>query len=115
MGWVYYANYLYYFEVGRSDLIRSLWKSYREMEADGIILPVVESHCRYVEGARYEDELEITSVLSAPGPARIRFDYEIRRVDCENLLVEGYTIHCFVNKSGRPMRMPDDLVRALVI
>jgi acyl-CoA thioester hydrolase len=114
MGWVYYANYLYYFEVGRSDLIRSLWKSYREMEADGIILPVVESHCRYVKGARYEDELEITSVFSAPGPARIRFDYEIRRVDCENLLVEGYTIHCFVNKSGRPMRMPDDLVRALL-
>lgn len=113
MGWVYYANYLYYFEVGRSDLIRSLWKSYREMEEDGVILPVVESHCRYIEGARYDDELEIHSTLTVPGSARIRFDYEIRRADSEALIVQGYTLHCFVNRTARPIRMPAELLKAL--
>ena len=59
MGVVYYANYLVWFEVGRTDLLRHSGWSYREMEADGFALPVIEAHCAYRRPARYDDELEI--------------------------------------------------------
>jgi acyl-CoA thioester hydrolase len=59
MGVVYYANYLVWFEVGRADLLRSLGWTYREMETDGISLPVIEAHCEYLRPARYDDEIEV--------------------------------------------------------
>ncbi|MBL0062864.1 MAG: hypothetical protein IPP40_15605 [bacterium] len=62
MGWVYYACYLHYFEVARSELIRGIWKSYRKIEEDGLRLPVIEAGCKYVSGAQYEDELDVETV-----------------------------------------------------
>src|SRR3954468_12248426 len=59
MGVVYYANYLVWFEVGRTDWLRATGMTYREMETDGIQLPVIEAHCEYRQGARYEDDVEI--------------------------------------------------------
>ena len=64
MGIVYYANYLVWFEVGRTDLLRLTGWSYREMEADGFALPVVEAHCDYRQSAKYDDELETVGVSS---------------------------------------------------
>ena len=59
MGVVYYANYFVWFEVARADLLRSLGWTYREMEAAGVALPVIEAHCQYQRGARYDDELDV--------------------------------------------------------
>ena len=59
MGVVYYANYLVWFEVGRTEWLRETGWSYREMEADGIALPVIEAQCEYRQPARYDDEIEI--------------------------------------------------------
>ncbi len=79
MGVVYYANYLVWFEVGRTDLLRLAGWSYREMEADGFALPVVEAHCDYRQSARYDDELEIVTTGAIVSPVRVRFDYQVVR------------------------------------
>lgn len=106
MGWVYYACYLNYFEVSRSDLIRTLWKSYRKIEEDdGLKLPVIEASCKYISGARYEDEIDITAKLSVAG-VTLHFEYEVRLAETQALLAIGFTKHCFIDASGKPTRPP---------
>ena len=73
MGVVYYANYLVWFEVGRTDLLRESGWNYREMETEGFGLPVIEAHCIYRESAKYDDEIEIRR-RHAQCAARIAFD-----------------------------------------
>jgi acyl-CoA thioester hydrolase len=107
MGVVYYANYLIWFEVGRTDWLRETGWSYREMEADGIQLPVIEAHCEYRQGARYDDEIEIRTQAKKLSPVRVQFDYEaIRRADGA-LLATGHTVHATIDRNGRPVRIPD--------
>ena len=109
MGWVYYATYLCYFEVGRTELIRESWKPYREIEQQGIRLPVVESGCRYVSGARYDDELEIRTHMTLPSAYRVRFDYEIRRIGDNQEIASGFTEHCFLAVDDKLVRAPQEL------
>jgi len=109
MGWVYYANYLNYFEVGRTELIRHVWNSSRELEDAGMVLPAGESYCRYLRGARYDDELRIRTRLTIPSGARVRFDYRVTRGENEEPLAEGYTIHCVVSPDGKPRPVPREL------
>ena len=97
MGWVYYATYLCYFEVGRTELIREAWRPYRQIEEEGFRLPVVEANCRYISGARYDDELEIRTRLLLPSAFRVRFDYEIRHLPDEREIARGFTEHCFLS------------------
>jgi acyl-CoA thioester hydrolase len=111
MGIVYYANYLVWFEVGRAEWLRENGWSYREMEADGISLPVIEAHCEYRQPARYDDEIEIRTAAHVLTPVRIRFDYEARRVADESLAATGYTIHAALGANGRPRRLPDRALR----
>lgn len=108
MGVVYYANYLVWFEVGRTDLLRSSGWSYREMEAEGFSLPVVEAHCEYRASARYDDDLEIRTTGTLLSPVRLRFDYQVVRVgDQTAALAAGHTVHATLDASGRPRRLPD--------
>src|SRR5688572_19084051 len=79
MGIVYYANYFIWFEVGRTDLLRSGGWSYKEMEVDGYSLPVVEAHSEYRQSARYDDDLEIRTRGALLSPVRVRFDYAVVR------------------------------------
>jgi acyl-CoA thioester hydrolase len=107
MGVVYYANYLIWFEVGRTDWLRETGWTYREMEADGIQLPVIEAHCEYRQGARYDDDIEIRTRARKLSPVRLQFDYEaIRRADGV-LLATGHTVHATIDRDGRPVRMPN--------
>lgn len=111
MGWVYYACYFHYFEVARSELIREVWKSYRRIEdEEGMRLPVIETGCSYISGAKYEDELEIDTELRTCG-ARVRFDYLVRQSSNNALVARGYTEHCFADHNGRPKRMPPAFLR----
>jgi acyl-CoA thioester hydrolase len=111
MGVVYYANYLIWFEVGRTDLLRQTGETYREMEEnERIFLPVVEAHCRYHLPARYDDVIEIRTRVSIPSPARLRFDYDLSRVPDGALLAQGVTVHAAVTEDGRPRRMPKRLL-----
>jgi acyl-CoA thioester hydrolase len=107
MGIVYYANYLIWFEIGRTDWLRHTGSTYRSMEEDGIQLPVIEAHCEYRQGARYDDEVEIRTSARRLSPVRVQFDYEAVRRPDGAVLATGHTVHATIDRSGRPVRMPD--------
>jgi len=112
MGVVYYANYFVWFEVGRTDLLRSAGWSYREMEADGYTLPVIDAQCAYRESAKYDDELEVRTTGSLMSPVRLQFTYEVVRPADRKTLATGSTVHATLDRAGRPCRVPER-VRAL--
>jgi acyl-CoA thioester hydrolase len=107
MGVVYYANYFVWFEVGRTDWLRGSGWTYREMEAAGVSLPVVEAHCQYRQPAKYDDELEIRTTGSMASPIRLQFGYEIVRSADGVALATGRTVHASLDRDGRPCRLPD--------
>ena len=108
MGVVYYANYLVWFEVGRTEWLRRTGWSYRAMEREGgIQLPVIEAHCQYRQPARYDDEVDIAATATLLTPVRVRFDYRLTRAGDDLLLAEGHTVHAAVDGNGRPCRLPD--------
>jgi acyl-CoA thioester hydrolase len=107
MGIVYYANYLVWFEVGRTDLLRGAGWSYREMEADGYKLPVLEAGCVYRQPARYDDEIEVRTTGTLVSPVRLKFTYDVVRKADEAQLATGHTIHAAIDRGGRPCRLPD--------
>ncbi len=105
MGVIYHGNYYTWFEVGRSNFFRSLGYTYKRLESEGIILPVVESSCKYIKPALYDEEVLIrTSVASQKG-VRLEFKYEVLRREDEALLAEGRTLHAFVGKDMKPIRI----------
>ena len=106
MGVVYYANYLVWFEVGRCDLLRHLGSSYRELEAEGVHLPVIEACCEYLQPTRYDDELAITTTGRLLSPARVAFDYVVSRVADGVVAATGRTVHASVKAGGRACRLP---------
>lgn len=114
MGVVYYANYLVWFEVGRTDLLRGAGWSYREMEADGYMLPVLEANCVYRQPARYDDELDVKTTGALVSPVRVKFLYDLVRPADDVLLATRFTVHASLDRSGRPRRLPDR-VRELLI
>jgi acyl-CoA thioester hydrolase len=107
MGIVYYANYLVWFEVARTDWLREKGWSYREMESEGFSLPVLEAHCVYQQPARYDDDLEVRATGELLSPARVRFAYAIARPADSTNLAAGHTIHAAVDRDGRPCRLPE--------
>jgi len=111
---VYYGKYFEYFEQGRSDFLRYLGLPYGELERQGILLPVIEAFAKYKRSARYDDLLEVaTRIPEIPG-ARIRIEYSIVRKGKTEVLVDGYTVHSFVNAdSGRPTRAPEMLLSVM--
>jgi acyl-CoA thioester hydrolase len=106
MGVVYYANYFVWFEVGRTDLLRTLGWSYNEMEKAGITLPVIEAHCEYLRPAR-DDELEVRTEGRLLSPIRMEFRYEVHRIADATIAASGRTVHASLDPNGKPRRLPD--------
>jgi acyl-CoA thioester hydrolase len=104
MGLVYYGNYLTWFEMGRTELLRAAGLAYKTVEERGVYLPVLEACCRYHRSARYDDLLAITTRVGAQAGATLRFEYQISRGD--EVLATGHTVHSYVNTAGRPIRPP---------
>lgn len=107
MGVVYYANYLVWFEVARTDLLRSLGWTYREMEAEGVFLPVIESHCEYRRPARYDDEIEIRTEGRLCSQVRMEFVYDVVLKSTDVVAAAGCTLHAALGRDGRPCRLPE--------
>lgn len=107
MGVVYYANFLVWFEVARADLLRSLGWTYREMEAAGVSLPVIEAHCEYKQPARYDDEIDVRTEGRMVSGIRMKFSYTVVRRADGAVAAEGYTVHAAVDTAGRPCRLPE--------
>ncbi len=111
MGVVYYANYLRYFEGARAAYWRALGRSYKDLEAAGVALPVVEAHCHYKRPARYEDLLEVDVEIGEVRSASLRFVYAVYRGS--ELIAEGSTRHAVIGMDGRPRAIPD-VMRSLI-
>jgi acyl-CoA thioester hydrolase len=107
MGVVYYANYFVWFEIGRCELLRTIGRSYRELEAEGVGLPVIEAHCEYKSPARYDDALQVKTTGKLLSPARVEFAYEISRPCDATVNATGRTVHAAIDTKGRPCRLPD--------
>jgi len=107
MGVVYYANYLSWFERGRTEFFRELELPYAEIAQQGIVTPVSEVYCKYHRPARYDDILLIKTSVSSFKRVTIVFDYEILRKSDSTLLVSGYTKHGFVDLEGKIVRIPE--------
>ena len=113
MGYVYYANYLRWFEIGRTELFRAWGVTYREIEAQGIFLPVSEAHCKYLQPVGYDDRLIIETRLDLSIKAGMKFDYRILDESSEAPIATGFTRHPCVDKNGRVGR-PPKFIRNLV-
>jgi len=112
-GVVYYANYLRYFEQGRTELMREHVMPYSELEAQDIIMPVVECQARYKASARYDDLLVIETSVGLVKPVSCRFDYRVVRESDSKLLVQGYTVNAAVDRKGKLVRFPKELLSGL--
>ncbi len=116
-GVVYYANYLRYFERGRTEYMRDLVQmTYREIESLGLVLPVIECYSRYKASAAYDDLLSIDTSLAEVKNVSCRFNYRIFRDEPDGtrtLLAKGYTVHASVNRAGKLTRLPDQLLAKL--
>lgn len=103
MGVVYYGNYFTWFEVGRNEFFRKLGFPCGELEERGVLLPVIETGCKYIDSAKFDDEVIIKTKLSELKGVRLKLDYKIFRKIGNTLLVEGFTKHAFVDKEMKPI------------
>lgn len=109
---VYYARYLDYFEVARTELLRAIGLPYRSLEEKGFMLPVLEANVKYVASARYDDELAIDTALTEVRGPVIRIEYTIT---CDGrTIATGFTEHAFVKSdTGKPCRPPAEFLAAV--
>jgi acyl-CoA thioester hydrolase len=113
MGYVYYGIYAMYYEVARVESLRQLGLTYREVEAMGVIMPVLENKSKFIAPGRYDEALRIVTTLREMPGVRIKFEYEI--FNSENALIhQGETLLAFVDKvTNRPRRPPDAMLKVL--
>ena len=114
MGVVYYGNYLTLFERARNELMRACGYTYRECEAEGWMLPVIHAELDYKSPAKYDDLLEVTAYVQSAKGVRLEIACEVRRKGEEQILVKGFTRHCFVStETFRPIAPPERLMAVL--
>lgn len=101
MGIVYHGNYITWFDMGRTEFLRSLGYSYRDLEEEGIWLPIIDVGCRYHLPARYDDEVCVETCIKELTRVKIKFGYKVFRG--EELLVEGYSVQAFTTDKLKPI------------
>jgi len=113
MGYVYYGNYTQYYEVGRVEAMRALGTSYKEMEDNGVMLPVYTCSLKYMKPAVYDDLLLIKTIIKELPTLKITFDYEIYNEKNE-LLNTGNTTLVFINmETNKPCRAPESFIERI--
>jgi acyl-CoA thioester hydrolase len=109
MGYVYYGNYARFYEIGRVEALRSIGFHYKEMEDEGVMMPVYENRSKYIKPARYDDLLSIRVILHQMPGVRVVFNYEIRNQDGD-LLNTGETTLVFQRRDNAKLCMPPDVL-----
>jgi len=107
MGVAYYSNYLIWFEVARTELMRQREIPYSEWEKAGLFLPVSECYCKYVTPAHYDETLEVRCSVAEVRTRAVRFEYEILREG--SVIAKGHTVHVCTDRNARPSTMPANL------
>ncbi len=111
MGIVYHTHYLDYFEYARTEALRSLGITYRELEEEGIIMPVIEAQVQYHRSAYYDDLLEVHTLFKELPRVRVPIEYEVYRQGRREKTASGRVVLCFVDKHrGRPVRAPEVMI-----
>ncbi len=113
MGVVYYANYLRWFEMGRTELLRQIGATYSSVEEAGFFFPVTEVSCHYHKPARFDDEIVVEATLTALGRATLDFSYKIKRKNDGEILAEGWTRHACVDGKGKLIKISPALASTL--
>lgn len=113
MGVVYHGNYAQYFEMGRVEWLRNIGISYKWMEENGIMLPVVNLCMNYKKPARYDDNLLVKTIFNKLSTVKIEFDYEIYNEQMELLTIASSTLVFVDMKTGRPTTPPDYILELL--
>jgi acyl-CoA thioester hydrolase len=113
LGTFYNSRVLEWFECGRTELLREMGTPYTMLESRGVFLPVAESHVEYLGRARYDDLLRVVTTAWMPGKARIRCDVIIEHAKDKATVARGYTVHAFVDSSGKPIRPPSWFLSAM--
>jgi acyl-CoA thioester hydrolase len=103
MGIVYHSNYIIWFDIGRTEFLRSLGYEYSLLEKAGIWLPIIEVGCQYKSPALYDDEITIETYIEELTRVRIKFTYKVFRG--EEVLVEGFTVQAFTNDRLKPVAL----------
>lgn len=115
MGYMYYGNYAQYYEVGRVEMLRSLGMSYSSMEADGVMMPVLELKCKYIKPALYDQEITVKTIIKTLPGIRIFFEYELYN-EKEELINIGATTLVFVDmKKNKPTNPPENFMEKLSV
>jgi len=107
MGVVYHANYLVWFEMGRSEYCRTQGFNYRDLEASGYYIVVAEASCKYRKPARYDEVIQVRTSLHALQRRSLCFRYQVLRKGSTETLVEGETRHLCLDAAGRVKVIPD--------
>lgn len=110
MGIVYHTNYIKWFEIGRTELLRSIGLVYAQIESQGYNLPLTEVYCHYLLPARYDQIIVVETVLEYLKRASMKFNYTIWNEHKEKALVEGYTVHACTNNHGKIIRIPPVII-----
>ena len=105
MGVLHHANYLTYFEIGRTGLLRAAGYDYRRVEEGGLFMVIVEIGCRYRCPARYDDVLRLRTNTTRITAAKIEHEYQLFRG--EELLADGHSTLACVDRSGKLQRVPE--------
>jgi len=113
MGVAYYANYLVWFEVGRSEFCRKRGFRYADLEALGYKLVVSDVNCRYRNPARYDEAIMVRTRLKGVNKRMITFGYQILRRDQEEVIAEGETRHICVDSNGKTKSIPEKFLACL--
>ena len=111
----YYANYLRWFERGRSEFLRQIGLPYAQIEAAGYHFPVAEVTCRYAQSARYDDVIEIATTLNELSRVSFLFEYKISRQEDHIILATGSTKHACIDHQGQVKRIPKMLLDAVAV
>ncbi len=110
MGVTYHGNYLPWFEMARVAMLDKIGCPYRDLEKDGFLLPVLETGITYHRPSHFDDRLKITVTLLEKPKARLHLTYKVERGN--ELIVEGFTVHAFVNREFKPVRPPAKIEEA---
>jgi acyl-CoA thioester hydrolase len=113
MGYLYYGNYAQYYEVARVEALRNLGISYKQMEDEGIMLPVLDLHSTFVKPAHYDELLTVKVTMTSLPSVRVHFDYEITNEQQEIINYGKTSLVFFDQKRRRPCRAPEDMLEKL--
>ena len=105
MGIVPHSRYYPWFEIARDEFVKSVGLKYSQMEKDGLMMPLVETYAKYIQGAKYDDELTVICRLTSMTYVKCVFEYEIIRNSDEALITKGKTVHAFCDKNMKPINL----------